>query len=241
MARARLIKPAFFSDSKIAKLHPVAQLLFIGLWTLADRRGRLVHDVAWIRAQVFPYQPTCRVDVHVKSLTSAGAIVCYNVQGQEIIWICHFEKHQRPHQNESESVLPPPPPVADEVYFGASPSIQGSQGFALDPRSFNLEPLTLNPSPRTPDRRVERELRFVESWPVNANEDEDDPPIAPPRDWKAHRLNFSDEEWAKLIAAHPGLNVASRWREWVLWIEEEEREREPKNKYRAFEGFLKLL
>jgi hypothetical protein len=41
MARARNIKPAFFKNEQLVELGMSTRLLFIGLWCLADREGRL--------------------------------------------------------------------------------------------------------------------------------------------------------------------------------------------------------
>jgi len=41
MARTRSIKPSFFKNEFLAECEPMARLLFVGLWTLADRDGRL--------------------------------------------------------------------------------------------------------------------------------------------------------------------------------------------------------
>ena len=41
MARARNIKPGFFRNADLVEMPIEARLLFIGLWTLADRSGRL--------------------------------------------------------------------------------------------------------------------------------------------------------------------------------------------------------
>ena len=41
MARARNIKPGFFKNEFLAEMPCEVRLLFIGLWTLADREGRL--------------------------------------------------------------------------------------------------------------------------------------------------------------------------------------------------------
>ena len=41
MARARNIKPGFFKNEDLAECSPWARLCFAGLWTLADREGRL--------------------------------------------------------------------------------------------------------------------------------------------------------------------------------------------------------
>ncbi len=50
--RARGIKPAFFKNEELAELGTVAQLLFIGLWCLADREGRLEDRPKRIGAEV---------------------------------------------------------------------------------------------------------------------------------------------------------------------------------------------
>ena len=39
MSRSRNIKPGFFKNEHLAECQPLARLLFIGLWTLADREG----------------------------------------------------------------------------------------------------------------------------------------------------------------------------------------------------------
>jgi hypothetical protein len=41
MARSRNIKPGFFTNDELAECHPLGRLLFAGLWTIADKEGRL--------------------------------------------------------------------------------------------------------------------------------------------------------------------------------------------------------
>jgi hypothetical protein len=41
MPRTRQIKPGFFKNDELAELPIEARLLFAGLWTIADREGRL--------------------------------------------------------------------------------------------------------------------------------------------------------------------------------------------------------
>ena len=43
MARARNIKPAFFTNEQVSENCPLGRLLFIGLWTMADYKG----DLEW--------------------------------------------------------------------------------------------------------------------------------------------------------------------------------------------------
>ncbi|WP_461949107.1 hypothetical protein ACOKPE_14565 [Acinetobacter baumannii] len=52
MARSRNIKPSFFMNEDIIELPYEARLLFIGLWTLADREGRLENRPKKIKGAV---------------------------------------------------------------------------------------------------------------------------------------------------------------------------------------------
>ena len=55
MARARNIKPGFFKNEFLADLPFETRLLFIGLWTLADREGRLEDRPRKIKMELFAY------------------------------------------------------------------------------------------------------------------------------------------------------------------------------------------
>ncbi len=54
MARSRTIKPGFFTNEEMVELPMAIRLLFIGLWTLADRDGRLRDRPKKIRMEAFP-------------------------------------------------------------------------------------------------------------------------------------------------------------------------------------------
>jgi hypothetical protein len=101
MARARNIKPAFFSNDLLAEIDPVGRLLFIGLWTIADFKG----DIEWrekrIKAQVLPYD-NCDVKDIAINLDKLGFIRFYSDNGATYINIINFTKHQNPHKNERE-------------------------------------------------------------------------------------------------------------------------------------------
>jgi hypothetical protein len=107
MARARLLKPGFFTNAKLSTLSPHARLLFAGLWTLADREGRMKDEPLWMRGQLFPYEEVA-VDVLLKDLARAGFIKRYRVGQLRLIEIVSFLKHQQPHYMEPLSVLPSP-------------------------------------------------------------------------------------------------------------------------------------
>lgn len=106
MARSRNIKPGFFLNEDLAVLPFEARLLYIGLWTLADRDGRLEDRVKRIDAAVFPYD-SVDTDKLLNLLAEHGFIVRYEVDERRYIEIPTWHKHQRPHVKEVASVIPP--------------------------------------------------------------------------------------------------------------------------------------
>lgn len=107
MARARGIKPGFFKNEVLSQLPCYARLLFIGLWTLADRAGRLEDRPMRIRVEIFPYEEVDVGDM-LRILDEAGFIRRYEVAGNRLISIVNFTKHQHPHVNEVPSTIPAP-------------------------------------------------------------------------------------------------------------------------------------
>ncbi|WP_053064104.1 hypothetical protein [Caballeronia mineralivorans] len=105
MARARNIKPAFFKNYDLADLGPHVQLLFAGLWCLADREGRLEDKPRFIKAEVFPYY-SVDVDGGLTLLHESGFVKRYSVNGRRLIQVEGFNKHQSPHSTEKPSELP---------------------------------------------------------------------------------------------------------------------------------------
>jgi len=107
VGRIRYIKPEFFFDIDLDGLGSLAQLLFIGLWTMADRDGRLEDSPKAIRATIFPYHPERDADVLLAEL-SVKFISRYSVAGKAYIQISNFAKHQRPHPKEMSRGFPGP-------------------------------------------------------------------------------------------------------------------------------------
>ena len=105
--RARNIKPGFFQNEYLAELGPYCQLLFEGLWLLADREGRLEDRPKRIKAEIFPYY-----DIDVNELldnlcqNKERFIIRYEVDGEKFIWIPNFKIHNNPHPNEKPSIIP---------------------------------------------------------------------------------------------------------------------------------------
>lgn len=108
MARARNIKPGFFTNEVLAALPPLTRLLFIGLWTEADREGRLEDRPRRLHLRLFP-EDEFDINMSIQQLADAGFIHRYNVDGVGYIQITNWHKHQRPHFKEAASVIPVSP------------------------------------------------------------------------------------------------------------------------------------
>lgn len=107
MARSRNIKPSFFTNDILSDCSPLARLLFIGLWTISDREGRLEDRPKKIKAELLPYDE-CSIEDHLNSLNDAGFIVRFTINNNQYIQIVNFTKHQNPHQKEQASTIPAP-------------------------------------------------------------------------------------------------------------------------------------
>lgn len=105
MARARNIKPGFFKNELLAELEAFDRLLFIGLWCLADREGRLEDRPKRVKMELFPCD-AYDVEAGLQALADSGFIRRYTAAGMAVIEIANFAKHQVPHGTERDSTLP---------------------------------------------------------------------------------------------------------------------------------------
>jgi hypothetical protein len=108
MSRIRTIKPEFFLHEGLAELSPVHRLLFVGLWTLCDREGRLEDRPKRIKAMLFPWDDL-EVDALLADLDASGFVQRYEAGESQYLAIPAFLKHQRPHPKEAPSTIPAPP------------------------------------------------------------------------------------------------------------------------------------
>jgi len=123
MARARNLKPSFFTDDEVAALKPLTRLLFAGLWCIADREGRLQDKPRKIKAEVLPYDD-CNVEKMLLELDRSGFIVKFESEGHRYIQIRSFKKHQNPHVKEPASSIPCPEKTPDSPSAGTGPSTE---------------------------------------------------------------------------------------------------------------------
>lgn len=110
MARTRSIKPGFFTNEILGALPYQDRLLFAGLWTIADKEGRLEDRPLRIRGELFPYDHEIDIEASLLRLESSRFIHRY-ITGDpplKCIEVVRFKKHQSPHHTEKNSVLPSP-------------------------------------------------------------------------------------------------------------------------------------
>ncbi len=105
MARARNIKPSFFKNELLAEMDAFDRLLFIGLWCLADREGRIEDRPKRIKMELFPCD-TYDVNAGLDQLTKHGFLRRYQAGDAAVVSIVNFHKHQTPHGTEKDSELP---------------------------------------------------------------------------------------------------------------------------------------
>jgi hypothetical protein len=207
MARARSIKPSFYKNEHLAECEPMARLLFIGLWTLADRDGRLENRPLRIKAELFPYE-NCDLAGLLQQLADRGFVRAYESGAVKVLEIPKFREHQRCHPDERSEGLPPPPesavfPVENEKPGnpthepGNFPSICAS--FLLPSSSF---PLPFSSSaPSSPAPRAGSEPTSSIRWSADAG-------------WEG----ISDADLAEWAAAYPAADIPVELSRATLWL-----------------------
>jgi hypothetical protein len=139
MARARSLKPGFHKNADLIALPPLTRILFAGLWTIADRDGRLEDRPKQIKIEVLPGD-SCNIEIPT------------------------WKKHQNPHKDERPSIIPAPyEHSASTIQAPCKDSSNPADSLNLTPDSlipdsfssdcFNQSPVTVNPEPVTQHAR----------------------------------------------------------------------------------------
>ena len=219
MARTRNVKPSFFKNEHLAECEPMARLLFVGLWTLADSDGRMEFRPLRIKAELFPYD-ACDIVPMLAQLAEHGFIRVYGVEGRNYLDIPTFREHQRCHPSEHSEGLP-------AWESGQAVNFHGEKLFltancALP--SFN--PSTSNPStlgaPSTPQRRRSSKPADPLRW--SAESGWEGITDADHAEWsQAYPAADLPVELAKAtqwLKANPKKARKSNWRRWLttVWL-----------------------
>jgi hypothetical protein len=86
-------------------MQPLARIAFQGLWSIADREGRLEYQPKEIKLYTVPHDDV-EIDDLLEEIRVARLIVFYQVDSRPLIWIPRFKVHQPLHWHEKESELP---------------------------------------------------------------------------------------------------------------------------------------
>jgi hypothetical protein len=114
MARARFIRPEFFTDVKLADLSFGACMLFAGIWCHSDLRGVFEHDPRALRGLIFPMRDgidTATVGKWLAELESIGCVGRFEADGKAWGFVRKWTEHQTISGREKEigSTRPHPP------------------------------------------------------------------------------------------------------------------------------------
>lgn len=206
MARSRNIKPGFFTNDELAELPALTRLLFIGLWTLVDRDGRIEDRPKKIKAECMPYDDM-DADAALQALHDSGFILRYVSGGIRCIQVQNWHKHQNPHIKELASTLPAPDQHQTSTVPGQCKAQPQPEPARLIPDSLPLIPDSLDspPASRVPPADAGRKPRAVRRCPDDFSAD-------PLRAWaaaEAPRADF-DRELAK-FRDHTFVRSISDW------------------------------
>jgi hypothetical protein len=151
MARTRSIKPSFFKNEFLSECDPMARLLYVGLWTLADSQGRMEFRPMRIKAELFPYE-NCDILGLLKQLADRGFVRAYESGDKRVLEIPTFRDHQRCHPDERDEGLPPADESAETIVFPGENAKPGNfPAPALDfPASCAFNPSSCLPSTSNP-------------------------------------------------------------------------------------------
>lgn len=231
--RARNIKPGFFKNEHLADCSPSARLLFIGLWMLADREGRLEYRPKRWKGELFPYENEDAAVLFAELEKAGGLVVKYTADGVQYVWIPHFLDHQKPHQNESASTIPPytcdqgakdlPPRCEVIATKEQSDPAESLFSESLNPDSGLLNADMLNPRLGTNVQKTPEPIAPGQALPEYSMEFE--------LLWEQYpRKEAKESAWiafkaAKAAHAYPGnpivLPLVVQWRESPRWQEDD--------------------
>jgi hypothetical protein len=203
--RARNIKPDFFRDAELSELTIEARYLFIGLWCLADREGKLKDNPKQIRFEVFPETKTKEnIENLINSLKNHNLLIRYEVKGNRYIKVVNFLRHQSPHSTEKQSEIPDPVnsrEVTDTSASNKKPNKNNNDVGSRDLTLTNVD-IALNPDSLIPESILKASSpaappfqEIIKAWNTHA------PELLP-------RISLTESRKPKIKAAwkeHPDL------------------------------------
>ena len=115
--RTRQVHPDFWKSDSMAELSLFGRLLFIAMWSMADRDGLLLYRPKRILVEAFPYDGfrADKVDSAVERMKLLGMVRQIAAEGQDktCLEIVNFAEYQSIHPKEAKSKL-------KDIYFPAN-------------------------------------------------------------------------------------------------------------------------
>ena len=206
MARTRSIKPSFFKNEFLAECEPMARLLFIGLWTLADSQGRMEFRPMRIKAELFPYE-NCDIIGLLKQLADRGFVRAYESGDVKVLEIPTFGEHQRCHPDERDEGLPPADESAETIVFSEQNAKPGNPALepGNPPASCAFNPLILLPSSSTAPTKPATRSRSKPADPLRWSAD---------TGWEG----ITDADHADWLRAYPAADLPVELQKAHLWL-----------------------
>lgn len=214
MARARNVKPGFFKNEILVELPMSTRLLFIGLWTLADREGRLEYRPKKIKMEIFPADEI-DIEAGIQELAAQGFLIIYDSimtqsssnhdsimeqaspkQEAKFIQIVNWTKHQTPHYKETTSVIPAfdPSIIHDQVNHESIMTHDQVNQNAPCP-SDSLIPDSLIPDTQTSDSDAQASVSVNSQKPEISNENKSLAQTGKDYLVSLNHPNFSSPQW----------------------------------------------
>lgn len=211
MARARNIKPSFFTNDELAEIHPLGRLLFIALWTMADREGRLEDRPRRIKAEALPYDDA-DADALLDDLQRHGFILRYEVDGARYIQVLAFTKHQNPHVKEAPSTIPAPGSTVQAPDEHGASTVQDTTQTGTSPADSGFL------IPDSSRGKTARGSRLPDDWIPSPEETRF--ALETQATWDEAYVAVVAEKFADYWRAQPGMkgrktDWSATWRNWV--------------------------
>lgn len=108
--RQRFIHPEIWKDPVFGRLQPLEQVLFIGLFSIADDEGRTMADPAYLRSELFAYSDFSLKKVQAlrdSVVQKVRSVHLYEADGGELIALLKWSDYQKP-KYPKPSKIPPP-------------------------------------------------------------------------------------------------------------------------------------
>lgn len=128
MARQRFIHPEIWKDPVFGRLTHTEQVMFVGLFSLADDEGRILADPAFLKSEVFPYKDYTNKKVEgIRDavVDKVPSVHLYQAKGSDLIALLKWGEYQKPKYAKPSKL---PAPAIPEALEKPSPNVPPKMG-----------------------------------------------------------------------------------------------------------------